>query len=203
MEAHTRKPRGILAIPVTIALVMACVGMRHVKPPYGATRPRSEFTEQQIEAKAERVCGLLSEDERQLHQTTDMTMLFMPDGRSHRLYLIDCEADAGKHLVHSTWDAETGRLVSAVHTGRRRQTQVGKLGGRINPAQVAWHWMERLDVANLSPYWQVPSPPVLGRFDWTVVMRCEHYCATVMFDPHTEDLISISVQTTGQSTHTR
>ena len=200
MAANISKQRMLRATVLTIALVTVYWCAMPGKQLADPARSKAESREQQIESSAARVCCLLSADDGEIQQTTDLHMLFEHDGLKHVVYIVDCENDTGRHPVHTVWNGETGRLISADRVPKRGEIGQATASGVVNPAQVAWSWLERLDIANLSPHWQVPTPPVLIRYNWKVVLQSDQYCATVRFT-RGGDLVGIAIAPADRATH--
>ena len=175
-----------------IVLTALIVWAAHSGSGLRAARPNRILTAQQIAARAQTICRLLSGFDGQLQQTTEQAERVDTDGRRHVIYAVDCENDSGQHGVHTLWDAETGRLIQATHQPRHSAADPAIPAN--NPADVAWRWLQRLDVASWSSRWKVPTPPIRDGDNSVIKLVSEKYCATVVVNRYTDDLVYITIK---------
>jgi hypothetical protein len=191
-QRAARTAVGMMALGAIVLCTWRAGRLRNAELPRDAALPPHVLTAQQIAERATPICRLLGGKGGELHQTTER-LTQLRDNCTHIVYAVDCDNSAGQHIIHTVWDAETGRLMLAGHELTHRTRRYLKPPSLNRPVSVAWQWLEQLSVAQLAPRWQVATPPKLIGITWLVILQGGGYRALVNIDQDTGDLISMSL----------
>jgi hypothetical protein len=202
MTAKKNGSRIAFAIMAVFAIVTIYCAAVRMKADYRAHHEPATLSAQQISVRATPVCGLLGGGNGSLKETYELLQRVDANGAKHRIWVVDGIDAAGNCAVNTTWDAETGNLLIATHATPRRVPGKTPVFAPTGVTRAAWHWMETLGVGKTASRWIAPRQPELRDNTWKVVLCSDRYCATVLLDRDSHDLILLTVKTQDEAVRT-
>ncbi len=94
----------------TVAALICFMALQHVRRPRSQQQQFGRYTERDVFAMAMPVLQEILPGRDDLYLTADHGEIIAPNGRSRRVWNVDCLDGKGNDLIHLSRDADSGRL---------------------------------------------------------------------------------------------
>src|SRR5262249_8702169 len=112
------------------------------------------------------------------------------DNPLRRYWNVECIDEAGSHVAHFTWDADTGNLfMVGCPSPKPAKASLPTPLNREEARRAAWKWLRTLGMVDEGHRWRLVHAPEQGRDAWSVAWQSDDREALVSVHRHSGNLL--------------